>query len=158
MTRWSITRWVWTVGLVLTVTITPLAWIQWQQFRLLDDISSSQTESPMWHAYQLEIELHQLERALEQASGLRQPLVRADDLSERYEIFLSRVGVLIDLPRRDDLDTQTAYVQALSGIVSFTQLAEPMMANPAAWLKQPDKVQLLLTRTQALRPLLAELT
>jgi signal transduction histidine kinase len=158
MTRWSITRWVWTVGLVLTITITPLAWIQWQQFRLLDDISSSQTESPMWHAYQLEIELHQLERALEQASGLRQPLVSADDLSERYEIFLSRVGVLIDLPRRDDLDTQTAYVQALTGVVSFTQLAEPMMADPAAWLKQPAQVQRLLTRTQALRPLLAELT
>jgi two-component system, sensor histidine kinase len=158
MTRWSITRWVWTVGLVLTVTITPLAWIQWQQFRLLDDISSSQTESPMWHAYQLESELHQLERALEQASGLRQPAIGADDLSERYEIFLSRVGVLIDLPRRDDLDTQTAYVQALSGIVSFTQLAEPLMANPAAWLTQPTEVQRLLTRTQALRPLLAELT
>lgn len=158
MTRWSITRWVWTVGLVLTITITPLAWIQWQQFRLLDDISSSQTESPMWHAYQLEIELHQLERALEQASGLRQPVVGADDLSERYEIFLSRVGVLIDLPRRDDLDTQTAYVQALTGVVSFTQLAEPMMANPAAWLQQPAQVQRLLTRTQALRPLLAELT
>lgn len=158
MTRWSITRWVWTVGLVLTITITPLAWIQWQQFRLLDDISSSQTESPMWHAYQLESELHQLERALEQASGLRQPAIGADDLSERYEIFLSRVGVLIDLPRRDDLDTQTAYVQALSGIVSFTQLAEPLMANPAAWLQQPAQVQRLLTRTQALRPLLAELT
>jgi signal transduction histidine kinase len=158
MTRWSITRWVWTVGLVLTITITPLAWIQWQQFRLLDDISSSQTESPMWHAYQLESELHQLERALEQASGLRQPVIGADDLSERYEIFLSRVGVLIDLPRRDDLDTQTAYVQALSGIVSFTQLAEPLMANPAPWIKQPAEVQRLLTRTQALRPLLAELT
>ena len=158
MTRWSITRWVWTVGLVLTITITPLAWIQWQQFRLLDDISSSQTESPMWHAYQLESELHQLERALEQASGIRQPAIGADDLSERYEIFLSRVGVLIDLPRRDDLDTQTAYIQALSGIVLYTQLAEPLMANPAAWIKQPAEVQRLLTRTQALRPLLAELT
>jgi signal transduction histidine kinase len=112
----------------------------------------------MWHAYQLESELHQLERALEQASGLRQPAVGADDLSERYEIFLSRVGVLIDLPRRDDLDTQTAYIQALSGIVSYTQLAEPLMANPAAWLRQPAEVQRLLTRTQALRPLLAELT
>jgi two-component system, sensor histidine kinase len=158
MTRWSITRWVWTVGLVLTITITPLAWIQWQQFRLLDDISSSQTESPMWHAYQLESELHQLERALEQASGIRQPAIGADDLSERYEIFLSRVGVLIDLPRRDDLDTQTAYIQALSGIVLYTQLAEPLMANPAPWIKQPAEVQRLLTRTQALRPLLAELT
>lgn len=158
MTRWSITRWVWTVGLVLVVTITPLAWIQWQQFSLLDDISSNQIESPMWHAYQLEIELHQLERALEQASGQRQPVISSDDLSVRYEIFLSRVGVLIDLPRRDDLDSQTAYVQAMSGMVSFTQVAEPMMANPADWLARPDQVGHLLAHTQALRPLLAELT
>jgi signal transduction histidine kinase len=157
MTRWSITRWVWTVGLVLTVTLTPLAWIQWQQFALLDDISSSQTESPMWHAYQLESELHQLERAVELASASR-PTVSADELSVRYEIFLSRVGVLIDLPRRDDLDTQTVYKQALAGLVVFTQMAEPMFADPSAWIKQPAQVRRVLQHTQALRPLLAELT
>ena len=157
MTRWSITRWVWTVGLVLTVTLTPLAWIQWQQFALLDDISSSQTESPMWHAYQLESELHQLERAVELASAPR-PKVSADELSVRYEIFLSRVGVLIDLPRRDDLDTQTVYKQALAGLVVFTQMAEPMFADPSAWIKQPAQVRRVLQHTQALRPLLAELT
>jgi two-component system, sensor histidine kinase len=157
MTRWSITRWVWTVSLVLIVTLTPLAWIQWQQFRLLDNISSSQTESPMWHAYQLESELHRLERALEQANGPR-PSLDADELSIRYEIFLSRVGVLIDLPRRDDLDTQTAYIEALSSIVAFTQLAEPMLANPSAWTRRPEDVERLLSRVRGLRPLLAELT
>jgi signal transduction histidine kinase len=157
MTRWSITRWVWTVSLVLIVTLTPLAWIQWQQFRLLDNISSSQTESPMWHAYQLESELHQLERSVELASAQR-PTVSADELSVRYEIFLSRVGVLIDLPRRDDLDTQTVYQQAMAGLVVFTQMAEPMFADPSAWIKQPAQVRRVLQHTQALRPLLAELT
>ncbi len=157
MTRWSIARWFWTVSLVLIVTLTPLAWIQWQQFDLLDNISNSQTESPMWHAYQLESELHQLERAVELASAQR-PSVSADELNVRYEIFLSRVGVLIDLPRRDDLDTQTAYQEAMSGLVVFTQMAEPLFADPSAWVRQPAQVRRVLEQTQALRPLLAELT
>ena len=127
MTRWSLARWVWTVSLVLTITLTPLAWIQWQQFRLLDNISSSQTESPMWHAYQLESELHQLERALGLASEQR-PTVSADELGIRYEIFLSRVGLLIDLPRRDDLDTQTAYIEALSSILT-TEVASILVRS-----------------------------
>ena len=157
MTRWSIARWVWTVSLVLIVTLTPLAWIQWQQFKLLDNISNSQTESPMWHAYQLESELNQLERAVELASG-PSPTVSAEDLSIRYEIFLSRVGVLIDLPRRDDLDTQSVYQEAMSGLVVFTQMAEPLFADPSVWIKQPTQVRRVLQQTQALRPLLAELT
>jgi signal transduction histidine kinase len=159
MTRWSITRWVWTVSVVLIVTITPLAWIQWQQFQLLDNISSSQTESPMWHAYQMESELQQLERLMEQVSGTRPSNgVDPQALYVQYEVFLSRVGVLIDLPRRDDLDTQTAYIQALSGIVSFTKMAEPMFADTAPWSKRPEQLKQLLQSVQALRPLLAELT
>jgi two-component system, sensor histidine kinase len=157
MTRWSLARWVWTVSLVLTVTLTPLAWIQWQQFRLLENISSSQTESPMWHAYKLESELHQLERALALASA-QNPTVNPDELSIRYEIFLSRVGVLIDLPRRDDLDTQTIYQQAMAGVVIFTEMADPLFADPSVWLKQPAQVRRVSEHIHTLRPLLVELT
>jgi signal transduction histidine kinase len=157
MTRWSITRWVWTVGLVLIVTITPLAWIQWQQFRLLDTLASDQTESPMWHAYQLESELHQLERALEHAKT-HHTAQHAEELAMRYEIFLSRVGLMVDLPRRDDLDTQTAYQQALSSLGAFKQLAEPWLANTPALAQRPEHIQHLLDRIQDLRPQLSELT
>jgi two-component system, sensor histidine kinase len=61
LAQWQRRHWVAAIAVLLSVTLTPLAWIQWRQANMLDDISVNQVDSIMWQAYQLERELSRLE-------------------------------------------------------------------------------------------------
>ena len=111
LARWQGRQWAIALSLLLAITLTPLGWIQWRQFRLLDDVSNNQVDSIMWQAYQLERELGRLRQSLTHAGS---PEVDGDALVERYEVFLSRIDLLTNIPRRDLLEASFEYTTTVA--------------------------------------------
>ena len=157
LAKWERRHWVVAISLILAITLTPLGWIQWRQVRLLDDVSTNQVDSIMWQAYQLERELSRLDQSLHYA---HESPASADPwaLAERYEVFLSRIDLLTKIPRRDLLENSAGYTAATRELQKFTQLADPLFADPQALLKDPKAQQAVHLQVEILLPLLSEMT
>jgi two-component system, sensor histidine kinase len=157
LAQWHRRHWIAAIAVLLCVTLTPLGWIQWRQVRMLDDISINQVDSIMWQAYQLERELSRLEQALHQVE-LAPAQVDPYDLQERYDIFLSRIDLLTKIPRRDLLEGTPSFQAAREGLKSFTQMADPLFADPLRLTGQPETIRQINAQIDDLLPNLAELT
>ncbi|MEZ5644600.1 MAG: ATP-binding protein [Burkholderiaceae bacterium] len=157
MARWGGRQWALALTGLLFVTLTPLVWIQWQQFRLLSDISTNQVDSIMWQAYQLEREVGRLQVQLQEANAA-EPIIDPWDLAEGYEVFLSRIDLLTQIPRRDLLDTSEVYGQAMALIRGFVIQADPLFAKPAELMGQHDSINALVFSIEQMLPVLGELT
>jgi hypothetical protein len=155
LARWQGRQWAIALTLLLAITLTPLGWIQWRQFRLLEDVSNNQVDSIMWQAYQLERELGRLRQSLTHAGS---PEVDGDALVERYEVFLSRIDLLTNIPRRDLLEASFEYTTTVALINDFVKIADPLFAQSQQLIDNPEQRQLLLNRVDALQLPLAELT
>ena len=157
LSRWKWRHWLAVIGVLLAVTLAPLGWIQWQQAKLLDDVSSNQVDSIMWQAYQLERELSRLDQAVTQA--MRNPAaVDAYELQARYEVFLSRIDLLTGVPRRDLLESFGSYALATEALQRFSTQADPLFAQPEELLAMPEQLAMLDERIRAMLPGLSELT
>jgi signal transduction histidine kinase/ActR/RegA family two-component response regulator len=157
LARWQGRQWAMAISLLLAITLTPLGWIQWRQYRMLDDVSTNQVDSIMWQAYQLEREMGRLEHAIMEA--LKAP-EKADgyELLERYEVYLSRIDLLTKIPRRDLLEASFEYTATMTKVREFNAIADPLFADPQALAASPDKLALLDRSMEDLKPLLGELT
>jgi len=157
MAGWQPRQWAIAIAALLLVTLSPLGWIQWQQYRLLDDLAGNQVDSIMWQAYQLEHELGRLEKSMDSAVAGR-PDVTPDDLAERYEIFLSRIDLLTQIPRRDLLESSPSYLVALEQLKAFTSMADPLFERPQVLMQNPAGLRTLHQAIEQIQPNLVELT
>lgn len=157
LARWQGGPWAMVAATVLAITLTPLGWIQWRQFRLLDDVSTNQVDSIMWQAYQLERELGRLGQAIEKTSAAA-PGADGPALLERYEIFLSRIHLLSNIPRRDLLESSPLYATTLERLRAFQDMADPLFLQPQALTDSPAQLRALGQRVAQLQPDLGELT
>ena len=157
MAGWQPRQWAIAIAALLLVTLSPLGWIQWQQYRLLDDLAGNQVDSIMWQAYQLEHELGRLEKSMDSAVAGR-PDVTPDDLAERYEIFLSRIDLLTQIPRRDLLESSPSYLVALEQLKAFTSMADPLFERPQVLMQNPADLRTLHQAIEQIQPNLVELT
>ncbi len=157
LARWQGRQWAMTISLMLAVTLTPLGWIQWRQYRMLDDVSTNQVDSIMWQAYQLERELGRLEHSIMDA--LQAPgKVDGYELLERYEVYLSRIDLLAKIPRRDLLESSFEYTSTMTKVRDFNKIADPLFADPQALVASTGKLQELDRAIEDLKPLMGELT
>lgn len=157
LARWQGRQWAMAISLMLAITLTPLGWIQWRQYRMLDDVSTNQVDSIMWQAYQLERELGRLEHAIMDA--LQAPgTVDGYELLERYEVYLSRIDLLTKIPRRDLLEASFEYTSTMAKVKDFNQIADPLFADPQALAASPGKLARLDRAIEDLKPLMGELT
>ena len=154
---WRMSHWLTAIGAALLVTLTPLSYIQWKQFNLMQDVAINQIDSIMWQAYQLERELSHLAYAVH---GSLDPdsTVAPDFLVERYEVFVSRIALVTDMPRSDLLNTTPAYLDAIRLVNAFVTQADPVFADPQGQLAQRATRQALIQSIEQLGPLLGELT
>lgn len=157
LAHWRGRQWAMAISLLLAMTLTPLVWIQWRQYQMLDNVSTKQVDSIMWQAYQIEREMGRLERSI--LDALKNPSnVDGYALLERYEVYLSRVDLLTKIPRRDLLESSFEYTTTMARVKSFNDLAEPLFADPLALAASPGKLVLLDQAIEDLKPLLGELT
>ncbi|WP_374642371.1 ATP-binding protein [Hydrogenophaga sp.] len=157
LSRWRRREWVLAIAALLVVTIGPLAWIQWRQFQMLEDLSTNQVDSIMWQAYQLERELGRLDQVVHNAElspGSADPY----ELQERYEIFISRIDLLRKIPRRDLLERSEVYTQALTELEKFVTYADPLFAKPDELAQSPAVLSDMDRRIEQLTPLLGDVT
>jgi signal transduction histidine kinase/CheY-like chemotaxis protein/HPt (histidine-containing phosphotransfer) domain-containing protein len=156
LSRWEWRHWLVVIGTLLAVTLTPLGWIQWQQVRMLDDMSSNQVESYLWQAYQLDRELSRLDRFVSHAL-IDPSTIDAAALQVRYEVFLSRIDLLISVPRRDLLQISAVFAQTIAALQSFSAVADPLFAEPEKLLASPAQLAMLDDRIDTMLPLVSEL-
>jgi signal transduction histidine kinase/CheY-like chemotaxis protein/HPt (histidine-containing phosphotransfer) domain-containing protein len=154
---WGPRQWTVMIMALLILTLTPLGLIQWRQWQKLQDTELRQVDSIMWQAYQLERELSRFDTVLDEAIH-RSADVLSDDLVERREIFLSRVKLLTDIPRRDLLEAWSGFAPLLEEIDAMERVAEPLFAAPDTLLQRVDDLKVLDERVDALQPKLSELT
>jgi two-component system, sensor histidine kinase len=157
LARWQARQWGMALSALLLVTLTPLVWIQWQQFRLLDDVSTNQVDSIMWQAYQLEREMGRLQVRLQEA-GDPAPAIDEWELLESYEVFLSRIDLITKIPRRDLLESTPVFAQAMGLVDSFVKQADPLFERPAELMGQHEQINALVFGINQTLPVLAELT
>ena len=157
VSRWSRGQWAAAIASVVLITLTPLAWVQWQQVRMLQDVSRNQVDSIMWQAYQLEYELFRLDDALHEAATSTVP-VDAGELQERYEVFFSRIQLVTDIPRKDLMADTSAYQEAVAGVNVFTALADPLFADPDQLLRDAAAMRAIRDEIDVLKPKLNRLT
>jgi signal transduction histidine kinase/DNA-binding NarL/FixJ family response regulator len=157
LARWQPRQWAIAIAALLLVTLSPLGWIQWQQYRLLDDLAGNQVDSIMWQAYQLEHELVRLEKSLESAEA-GSPDMTPDGLTERYDVFLSRIDLLTQIPRRDLLESSPSYLVALDQLKAFSGMADPLFARPDLLMQNPTAMRTLHEAIEQIQPNLTELT
>ena len=161
LARWKTRQWVLAITALLLLTLTPLVWIQWQQFQVMKNLATHQIDSLTWQAYQLERETARLAYAIhviEHAHPDAAEPIDADELGQRYDVFLSRIQLIEDVPRRDLLDKTTAYREAMRETKDFIAYADPLFADTAALLAQPERLRGLSRRVESLQPYYAELT
>ncbi len=154
---WRVGHWVAAIGAALLVTLTPLSYIQWKQFGLMEDVAINQVDSIMWQSYQLERELGRLGSAI-QVSLEPEAVLDADHLVERYEVFVSRIAVVTDIPRNDLLNTTPAYLEAIRLVNAFVVEADPVFADAGELLQPRTTRQSLVRSIEQIEPALGELT
>ena len=157
VSRWRLGHWVAAMGAALLLTLSPLTYIQWQQFTLMRDTQVNQIDSVMWQAYQLERELSRLANTIH-ASVDPTASVGTEMLVERYEVFVSRIALVTDMPRRDLLDTTPAYINSIPRVLEFVAQADPLFADAQNLLVRSEQRRALIAPIERLEPLLADLT
>ena len=155
--QWRRRQWVLALAALLLVTLTPLGWIQWRQYQQLDDLASNQVDSIMWQAYQLEREASRLKQSLVDMADPSEG-VEAWDLTERYEVFLSRIDLLTKIPRRDLLDKTPQYKEAVQQVTAFSKSSDPIFTAPQALVENDGLRQKMVRDIGELDGPLAELT
>ena len=156
--RWRTGQWLLAIGAVLLVTLTPLTWIQWKQFRLMESANRNQVDALMWQAYQLEREFGRLGYTLHASTDAGVSPDMAGELLERYEVFVSRIGLLTELPRRDLLESSAVYTDTIAKARTFVERSDPLFADPEALLRDRNALQALTREVEQLAPGFGELT
>ena len=132
---------------LLVLTLVSLGWVQWRQYQLLYDTSNRQVDRLMWQAAELMRERDRLAQAFNEAL---QPgaVVDADHLSERYEVFVSRIDLIDRIPRRDLLESSPVYRHTMSALRAYVDVADRIMLDPELMQREPQRLAFLLPPLQ----------
>ena len=128
--RRAVSRRAWSTWLVLTLALVLIAttYVQWRQYRLLDNAMHFQHEALGWSFSQLENEQLRLRNAME--AYLNDPQHHdLDSVRLRYDIFVSRIG-LVDHDRAASImANQPSYAPAMALVHAFVAEADRWMAD-----------------------------
>jgi len=124
------THWLWAIGGTLVLAFAAVAWVQYRQAELLNEVVRYEGDGPVWRFFQLDKELLLLRHELSLA--IRDPdRVQADRLRQRYEIFASRVP-LVDPDRSRDIQAINGnHVPVVVRLKAFLAQADPLLSESA---------------------------
>jgi signal transduction histidine kinase/DNA-binding NarL/FixJ family response regulator len=157
VSRWRRQQWVVALTTLLLLTLTPLIWIQWRQYQMLEDLAVNQVDALMWQAYQLERESDRLKLSLQATQSPTEP-TDAWKLSERYEVFLSRIELLARIPRADLLTASPEYRSAMATVNGFVAYAAPIFRQPQRLIHDAALRSQMVAELSAMDAPLSELT
>ena len=115
--------WVRLLGAALLLVVVAVGTVQWRQYRLFDGITQYQNDALGWSFAQLETEQLRLRNQMRDALD---PTLPADPagLQLRYDIFVSRVGLVDHDRAADAMQGQPAYRPAIDQVHAFIAEAD----------------------------------
>lgn len=122
--------------------------LQLRQSESLEDNWQLKADSVTALAFQFEREFLRLRHVVDVAVQTPSP-ANLDELSLRYNIFLSRKVLLEDNPSTRLIRDRTEYQQLLPRLEEFIAQAEPVLAAP---LPKPQQLQALLAQLNGMGP------
>ena len=149
--------WLFAVIGALALVVLAVAYVQWRQYKLLDTASHYQNDALGWSFSQLETEQLRLRSELQRY--LADPQHQgADKVQLRYDIFVSRIG-LVDHPRAAGImRDQSAYQPAMAQVRAFIKQADVVLGPPPTEALNPNNGQQLMAQLEALNVPLHDLS
>ena len=135
----------WLVAVVaaLALVLLAVAYVQWRQYRLLDDTARFQNDGLGWSFSQLETEHLRLRNQMQKALDESRPF-DADTLQLRYDIFVSRIGLVDHARARRMMLGEPIYAPALEKVHAFVVEADHTLGEkPREPLTRASMAQLL---------------
>jgi len=149
--------WMTLTGVALAMALLGTAYVQWRQYQLLDSTTHFQNDALGWSFFQLEAEHLRLRNEMQMAAG--DPAGHdGQQLQLRYDIFVSRVG-LVDHDRAARLmELQAAYTPTMQRVRRFVSRADRYFGEKPQAALTPDALRDLLAEADALSAPLHDLS
>jgi two-component system, sensor histidine kinase len=121
--------WLISVAGFLALALLAMVYVQWRQFKLLDTASSYRNDALGWSFSQLETEHLRLRNQMQ--LSVDDPARHAPaSVQLRYDIFVSRVGLVDHARAAGIMGDQPAYGPAIAQVRAFIQEADRYLADP----------------------------
>lgn len=150
---------VWLTILVTVLVLVLLAagYVQWRQYRLLDSSAHFQHDALGWSFSQLETEQLRLRNQMQTSLADPGPL-DVDALQLRYDIFVSRIGLVDHERAARIMHDQSIYVPAMAQVHAFIAGADHYLGEPPRPVLTREALRRLLIRLDALNVPLHDLS
>jgi signal transduction histidine kinase/CheY-like chemotaxis protein len=141
---------------LLVLTFGAVGWLQTRQFKLISSAQRYQDDYVVWSLFQFEVDFLKLRHALDQfrqaaSKANSDELQAAADLVEkRFEIFVSRLGLVEDEHSTRLLQRDPDYRQTLARIRAFVQWADKLPLTAKFIAQQPDRAEAVLSQMDGL--------
>jgi two-component system, sensor histidine kinase len=123
--------WLFALICVLTLVVFAVAYVQWRQYKLLDTAGRYQNDALGWSFSQLETE--QLRLRDEMQRYLADPQhANGSAVQLRYDIFVSRVGLVDHERAAGIMSDQAAYQPAMAQVRAFVMQADTLLGPQPA--------------------------
>jgi len=143
--------------LVLLMALGGMGWLQIRQYQLLDATERYQDDYLVWSLFQFEAEALRLRLVVEQMLG-SSPTVDADQVVQRYEIFVSRLSLIESEHATLILRQHPDYKLTLERTRAFIRWADGLPLNARLVAEQPERLREVLDRLESLAEPIRELS
>ena len=121
--------WLFAVVAVLALVLLAIGYVQWRQFKLLDSAAHFQNDALGWSFSQLESEQLRLRNELQ--LYVDDPVrTDANKVQLRYDIFVSRIGLVDHERAAGIMRDQAAYRPAMAQVRAFVKAADRHLGEP----------------------------
>ena len=149
--------WLFAVIGVLALVVLAVAYVQWRQYKLLDTASHFQNDALGWSFSQLETEQLRLHNEM-QRFVVDPQHAGADKVQLRYDIFVSRVGLVDHERAAEVMRDQIAYQPAMAQVHAFIKQADAVLGPRPTQPLDPINGLRLMTALDALNVPLHDLS
>jgi signal transduction histidine kinase/DNA-binding response OmpR family regulator len=136
-------------SLALALALMAVAYVQWRQYELLDSATHFQNDALGWSFSQLETEQLRLRNEVQAELQGPQPPSR-EALQLRYDIFVSRIGLVDHERAAHIMAAQRSYAPAIAQVRDFVADADRLLGEKAVEPLTAQSLQHLLVRLDAL--------
>ena len=143
--------------LVLLLALGGMGWLQIRQYQLLDATERYQDDYLVWSLFQFEAEALRLRLVIEQMLG-SSPTIDADQVVQRYEIFVSRLSLIESEHATLILRKHPDYKLTLERTRAFIRWADSLPLNARLVAEQPERLREVLDRLESLADPIRELS
>ena len=149
--------WLPLLGLIVIALVAAVAWLQWRQSALMSQTLLSSGDSLVRALYQTDYEYLRLRQAWTNAAGASDGSTDAGDLQLRYDIFVSRIGLVRNATRASAVGARVDVREALRQADAFIEAADRLL-GPGRPPADVEQIRSLVPAMRALEAPMRSLT